>query len=118
MLKTILVIEDEKQFQKEYRAALASRCQLLQAFNLKEARDMALTRMAEIDIIIADGHLDRENTLQLIGQLRAKGFRGAIIAASNDPFLLKQMMKVGCDRQVAPHRDKVDAAIEIALACL
>ncbi len=99
MKKTALVVEDDPNWQDDFRLALSRKgFEILQASDLKEAKELFLANSEEIGLVVMDGCLgsNSPNSMDLIKNIR-QTFNGPMIASSGSKLYLKELTGAGCN---------------------
>ncbi len=103
--QAILVVDDNPDFQTGIRAELeilAPNLEYLDARGVRAAREVFLARRDHITLIVMDGNLPDgtfEETLKLVRDIRASGFKGIMLAASGNYRHQEMLLKAGCDEK-------------------
>jgi DNA-binding NtrC family response regulator len=98
----ILVIEDNIDWKDIYKGGLKKLGTVLIADTLDKAESLFKKHKATINIIILDGKLGKDNTVELAREIIAdEAFEGIVIAASGipapgSPDLQKELIEAGC----------------------
>ena len=104
-MKKILFIEDDENWQTNYKDIFEDTATILQATTLKDAEELFL-KHPDVDIIVVDGCLNENDvldTLPLIKKIR-ETYKGPMIAASGHEEFRHKMVLAGCNKQ----REKYD----------
>jgi len=112
----VLIIEDSKTVALTQKRCLEDeRIEVLWAETIEKAKNILKERAKEISVIILDACLQSEkpNTMCLIPEARARGFRGSIITSSSNDDYSQTLMRAGATYK----SDKTDA-VKTALLTL
>jgi CheY-like chemotaxis protein len=100
-LPTVLVVEDDKRWQDNYRDSLKDVARVIAASTPGEAYDLFYEHRQDIALIVMDGSLlgGGLDTLPLVREFRNAGFNGPMIAASSNKEWNAALMDggKGCD---------------------
>lgn len=104
MTKRVLIIEDSAKWQGNYRKALPTTIEIVEARTLAEARDIVdqiVNSAITFDAIVFDGclHGSDPDTTYLIMQLKDFGFKGPMITGSSNPRMNTLLMGYGCTNE-------------------
>jgi len=96
-MKTVLIVEDGVPWQTRWARLLADKVILLQAYRIRDARDLFADN-PYIDLIALDACVPgaKPNTLELAAHFR-QSFTGPMIAISSEPDYRKQLLDAGCN---------------------
>jgi len=102
--RKILVIEDDPDMQKLYKDFLSDYAEVIQAFNLTEAKvKFAVTKNFThilVDACLGGNREDgKPDTTELVPEMR-RTFTGIMIAISSDSDRNNFLVSLGCDRGV------------------
>jgi len=99
-LKKILVVEDDIGMQKSFGFAFDDEVDIIFATSTTTARE-ALSQNPDICLIGMDGVLDDTDfpdfSSELVREIRAKGFKGPMIAISGADEAQEKLVEAGCD---------------------
>jgi len=85
--KRIVIVDDDESIRKTFFLLLVTKYNVYLAGDATEALDRF--QKADIDLIIADFRLPRENGLQMIQSFRQAGYKGKVVLISAFPDQIK-----------------------------
>jgi CheY-like chemotaxis protein len=94
-LKKVLIVEDNKNYQRTYESALNGRVHMLAALSISEAQELFAANPG-INAIVMDACVPGDTPTTLI----RKTFVGPMIAASSDRDYRQELVHPGCDHEV------------------
>ena len=111
MLK-VLIVEDEKRWQENYKQDLDDKVLIISAFTIEEAQ-RCFAENPDIKAIIMDACVpgDRPTTLPIVRKFR-ETFFGPMIAASSDPDYREDLVSAGCSHET-PKWDAPKKLLEV-----
>lgn len=120
MRLTVLIVEDEDAWQRNYRNSLGQEVEIVPAPSLARARQKLLDHRF-VDLIVVDGYLDvrnsLESTLEFVRDIRGM-FRGPMIAASSSASTNAQLVAAGCNYQAINGKSEVPEVVRRAMRSL
>lgn len=98
----LLIVDDDRSWQRSLARSLQEKVTLLQAFSLEQGEQIFLAN-PDVDLIVMDGCVPgyRLNSLPLIRKIR-ETYKGPIVAASSDADNREEMVRAGCSHNVRP----------------
>jgi DNA-binding NarL/FixJ family response regulator len=96
-MKKVLIVEDHRFLQEQWKEELSGKVEILSAFSISEAEEKFVEN-SDIDLIVMDACVpgNNPNTSPLVEKFRAT-FVGPMIATSSISGYRQQLMRAGCD---------------------
>lgn len=97
--KKVLIVEDSKIYQEEWKKRLSGKVEILSAFTIEEA-EKAFTENHNFSLIVVDACVPgmKINTQPLVRKFR-ESFKGPMIAASSSFHNKEKLTNAGCNHR-------------------
>ena len=96
----VLVVEDDLQVQRAIRR-VHWRTEIAFAMTLADARAQIVKHFNRLVVVVLDGDIEPDTTIELIGILKSHGnYGGLLVAHSANRSLLEEMTRRGCTHAI------------------